>query len=357
LTNDSTKKLVTISHDGIQVLRFFAISWVVGFHFFSRWSHLFPYGQIVDNMFFDVGWLGVNLFFIISGYVIGLSLQKTVKFRVFAKKRILRLLPSLFIILPLIYVVNQVIAESPFKEISTIPNLIISLFLIPPSAANLLLDLHLNWITLVLWSLKVEVIFYLLISLIYFSLAKKRTFEILVSVSILSTFALVANRLDFSFGPMDFFYRTVIALGWNHLSWFLVGLALQRYAWNSVANRIKIFSLILFSHIPLLIEGQSLDVLMCGLTMSILTAITIVWARVLPKHWRPLVVLGNSSYEMYLLHQNIGVTISLKLSSGINATSSSSLIIVLLSIASSFLLSHYIFRIILIIRRRFVWKE
>ena len=89
------KKRIAIL-DGFRAL---AILSVLFYHFFSRWTppinktSLYPYSNGYN--YFQYGYLGVNFFFIISGFVIFFTLENTVNFTSFWKKRSIRLLPPI----------------------------------------------------------------------------------------------------------------------------------------------------------------------------------------------------------------------------------------------------------------------
>lgn len=72
-----------------------AILMVLLFHYFSRWTFLYPYKDKYD--FFTYGKMGVQFFFIISGFVILYTLENTTNFITFWKKRMVRLFPSMLI--------------------------------------------------------------------------------------------------------------------------------------------------------------------------------------------------------------------------------------------------------------------
>jgi peptidoglycan/LPS O-acetylase OafA/YrhL len=86
--------------DILDSYRFIAILSVMLYHYYSRWTppqnnvSYYPYGSGYDH--FSLGWLGVQFFFIISGFVIAFTLTRTGSFTEFWKKRLIRLLPSMF---------------------------------------------------------------------------------------------------------------------------------------------------------------------------------------------------------------------------------------------------------------------
>src|SRR3990172_280603 len=81
-----------------------AIILVILYHSFARWPEIVPYGDQFSNFFlFHSGWIGVQLFFLISGFVILMTLDKSIGFKNFITKRWLRLFPAILIATILIY--------------------------------------------------------------------------------------------------------------------------------------------------------------------------------------------------------------------------------------------------------------
>ena len=64
--------------------RFIAILMVLLFHYYSRWNGI-HYQIEGDLLGFKYGYLGVEFFFMISGYVIYFTLTKTENFQKFLK--------------------------------------------------------------------------------------------------------------------------------------------------------------------------------------------------------------------------------------------------------------------------------
>jgi peptidoglycan/LPS O-acetylase OafA/YrhL len=152
----------------IDFLRFVAVTSVVIFHFTARRHELLPYGYLVKGPPWNLGWVGVNLFFIISGYVVLHTLSKSYNARDFILKRVTRIYPSLWLILPIVFLGQYFIPHSIFKDRSSLANLLGSMTLVPPSLLNLQNIINFDWLTLVLWTLKIEMIFYILYFMLYF---------------------------------------------------------------------------------------------------------------------------------------------------------------------------------------------
>jgi len=98
----------------IDGMRGLAIALVVGFHAFSRWPELMPFGDNFQNFpIFQYGWLGVQLFFLISGYVITMTLERSSDLKKYLLKRWIRLFPAMAICSAIIFITAAFITERP----------------------------------------------------------------------------------------------------------------------------------------------------------------------------------------------------------------------------------------------------
>ncbi len=94
-------------------------------------DNLLPHGAAIAWIpLANVGYLGVTLFFLISGYVISLTLVRTNALRDFAVKRIARLWPTLVFCRTLTFLVAQLFGPNELK-VGTVEWLI-SIFSVPP---------------------------------------------------------------------------------------------------------------------------------------------------------------------------------------------------------------------------------
>ena len=105
-------------------LRCFAIVGVLLFHYYGRWTppaspvNFYPYGGLLAG-FAPVryGFYGVNLFFVISGFVISLTLRRCTGFWDFAMRRAARLWPSMALCAGLTFAVLSIRpAASPSRR-------------------------------------------------------------------------------------------------------------------------------------------------------------------------------------------------------------------------------------------------
>lgn len=94
-------------------LRGLAILLVVVYHLFARWAELVPWGDSTAVPIVRTGYHGVELFFLISGFVILMTLERSPNLFSFAWRRWLRLFPAMLICSALIFATAWLIPDRP----------------------------------------------------------------------------------------------------------------------------------------------------------------------------------------------------------------------------------------------------
>lgn len=149
----------------LDVVRFLAAGIVIVFHFaFWSWHDVdsatgfraligtpIRYPELVDLSWW--GWVGVEIFFVISGFVIAISADGRSSSR-FLRSRLLRLAPALWFFSTLALLVTFVFLPVPVSEALLLYAKSIVLFPKGP------------WIDNIHWSLTIEIVFYSLIFLL-----------------------------------------------------------------------------------------------------------------------------------------------------------------------------------------------
>ena len=151
-------------------LRFVAIGLVMLFHYYNslpkQWNTISYHDAFSKNVFVQNGYVGVQLFFIISGFVITLSLHNSNSFADFGVKRFSRLFPAMLVCSALTYIASYV---GPSTYDSRAINFIPSLTFIDPLFFNLIFRRNdIQWMDGAYWTLFTEVRFYFIASAIYF---------------------------------------------------------------------------------------------------------------------------------------------------------------------------------------------
>ncbi len=151
-------------------LRFVAILMVILFHYYSRYCipSYISY-ENVNTSYFEHGYLGVELFFIISGFVITLTLDKSKNFADFMKRRLIRLWPAMLLCSVLTFGFMHIFDDGDlFAKSKQFANLLVSNTFINPELFNNLFSTHLAYIDGAYWSLWVEICFYFLVGGLFF---------------------------------------------------------------------------------------------------------------------------------------------------------------------------------------------
>jgi peptidoglycan/LPS O-acetylase OafA/YrhL len=311
---------------GLDLLRAIAIVWVMLFHSFLVGGLGDDFGWLSR-----FGWMGVDLFFVLSGFLIGSQVLKPLArggrldFGDFYLRRAFRILPALFVVLA-IYLTVPAFREEPGMQ----PWWQFATFTV-----NLLIDYQHNKAFSNAWSLCVEEHFYLLFPVLAWWLTRRpsatKFFTVCVAIA-LAGIALRSSIWLLDMAPVqgvegagrsfnqrfieDMYYPT-----WNRLDGLLAGVMLatlktyRRAAWDRLqanANIALIAGLVvvalgmwLFRDRTGLI-GNSIGwpVLSAGLALLVFAgADTRSWIgvrRVPGAGWIALI-----SYSLYLVHKPI----------------------------------------------------
>ena len=161
---------------GLDLLRAIAIVWVMLFHSWMIGGVGGPFQPAADY-----GWMGVDLFFVLSGYLIGyqllepLSRGEPLRFGAFYLRRAFRILPAFLAVLA-VYLLFPAWREAPGMQ----PAWQFLTFTV-----NLLIDYRHNQAFSHAWSLCVEEHFYLLFPLLAWWLARRPSRALVVGAAAL----------------------------------------------------------------------------------------------------------------------------------------------------------------------------
>ncbi|MNX79339.1 O-acetyltransferase OatA [compost metagenome] len=262
---------------------------------------------------FYFGWAGVELFFVLSGFIMfkihSIHIKSYEKWLNFIKKRVIRIYP---IYLTLTILVLPIYLISNFGENTkrSIPVIIKSLLLIPQ-------EIGVFPIITVGWSLSHEIFFYLIFSLSFLlpRNAFRTTFITWCIATIIYNIAfkrfLIFSELNFIFSP----YNLEFALGG------FASAAAAKY--HNKGSKFLVFGGIIFIIIGILhnIDWIKTPITVTSLMFATASMLIIFGAASLdlsrqPQLPRPLIYLGDASYSIYLTHgiiMNIALVITHKL--------------------------------------------
>ena len=301
---------------GLDLLRAIAVLWTMQFHSFivgglgPDWSWLSRYG-----------WLGVDLFFVLSGYLIGGQLLRPLakgeapSLREFYIKRAFRILPAFWAVLA-VYLLWPGFREAPGME----PAWKFLLFVV-----NVSIDYGQNAAFSHVWSLCVEEHFYLLFPVLALLLSRRPSAALFWSVCITVLLGGIALRagiwlhFDATDPPRPWFVENIYYPTWNRLDGLLMGVMLatwQAYRpalWTRAGRHANLFllagvlvmalALWLFrDRVGLLGNSIGWPVAALGLALLVFAGAQsngLIGARTLPgAGW-----IAAISYSLYLVHK------------------------------------------------------
>jgi peptidoglycan/LPS O-acetylase OafA/YrhL len=335
--------------DGFRALAILAVAL---FHYFSSWSKmrngLLPYGDSYDH--FAYGYLGVQFFFIISGFVIFSTLERTATLKEFLFKRFIRLWPALLVASVLTYLLISFFdSRNFFPESASLKNLLLSLTFLHPNILNNLgmSEFHFNFVSGSYWSLWPEIQFYLLAGICYY-VAGKRFLPFFLTISAgVCALHFIAGRIQSGdltmLSPQNFDWYTV----WirdcfnipDYISFFCCGLlfySLYNHKNRNVPfGRYRIAALIFFMGCTLYPAADN-NIRLIYLGMFALFFVFIYlpqYLRFLEMRW--ITMAGEGSYFFYLIHEICGLILISLLASFFNPPGLLVLLVIVLMIVLS----------------------
>jgi peptidoglycan/LPS O-acetylase OafA/YrhL len=281
-------------------LRGIAASWVVIYHFIYRidayWLPDNPAlaAEIIPWHVNLWGLLAVHLFFIISGFVIFMTIERSNTVLDFAVSRVARLYPAFWVSV-LLTTLLAVALPVPIQQVTlgqaAVNLTMLNLFVAVPS------------VELVYWSLAYELAFYVLMAILLTS-GLIRKIEIVGSIWV--GFAFVLLKLVPALGD-HIPWRIQTALILPYASLFFAGIIFFKiWTEGATKGRYTLVILCLLEHV----WGHS------AYWTAIMTVVFAVFALCVSGRgrWlasRPCIFLGTISYSLYLIHGTLGFRLQL----------------------------------------------
>lgn len=286
----------------IDGLRGIAILLVILFHAYARWTQHVPYGAAYAWATW-YGHLGVQLFFLISGFVILMTLEKTPTFRQFILQRWMRLFPAMVVCSALIYLTAPFLNERPAGQPSPL-DILPGILFIDPSALTRILGAPVASLDGAFWSIYVEVKFYILVGLAYYW--RGRTFALMLLAAIYTVWLGLATSGSF---PLAF--KVLEWMGARHFPWFAAGALLFLHFRNG-ENRYAVLACVCVASALVRFEPAT-AIAATVISASFFLPVCTLWGRETLSS-KPLQIIGAASYPLYLLHQNITIAVTTKVS-------------------------------------------
>lgn len=288
----------------IQVWRGIAAFLVIYYHFTDRVTAAALNSPVPPTVQFYTGKLGVMVFFVISGYLITLSLAGSTNLAAFLAKRVSRIWPlfilaslTIFAAMHFLTPPQVLTGPKPFHEGATsIVDLIGNLFF--------LADLGFRWVDGVFWSILVELKFYLWIGLLAV-LAPKRF------VAIFATAA-------FALGTAEMLIRINDVEGLQAVGRLLNGVFIAQHApffaigalMLTDRNRPLLTLNLLLACCEVAYKvSENPDFSVYGTIQFVLLLGAVVAVDAVLFRQKLMLLIGDYSYSWYLFHQLIGLSL------------------------------------------------
>lgn len=281
--------------NSVQRLRGIAVISVVCYH-------IWILGYVENLYFLRYGHWGVQLFFIISGFIMIQKLPKYKNLLHFGERRVLRLWPPLFVSLLLSLPFAFVVSKSNTYGEVTLENYVSSALMLNPMLLNGILGTTLNYPFQILWTISVELTFYFAIAILFFSL-KRRSIQLSIWVLLISSASILLKLSDLSQFPIR---GLALALGTVYFPYFSLGCSI----WLIRTRMGSLYILLLITFASLFLSIISTDqpdnefhrgFVIAGI--AVMFSLFIARdsnSQTLPNKF--LEYIGDYSYEIYLVH-------------------------------------------------------
>jgi peptidoglycan/LPS O-acetylase OafA/YrhL len=271
----------------IDVLRGLAALCVVLSHYYPHWDkYLGPIPVVVRNSW---GWYAVKLFFVISGFVIFMTLDRCRSVAEFAVLRFSRLYPAYWATFLFVTIVSVGIFGDVFWLRGFVAN-----------ATMFQEFLGVEHHDVVYWSLSVELAFYIHAAWL-FALGLHRHVRPIVAVWLLCAcaWALALPEPVTDADQRDWFAKL---FAFDYAPYFAIGMVLfdvTKHGWSGARIALIGFAIVTET---LIAHWRGLLVALACAALFVLA----VSGRLRFLVWRPTLWLGAISYSLYLVHRNLG---------------------------------------------------
>lgn len=274
----------------LDALRGIAAMAVVLFHYLPYYHKLYGHSFTPPSLL-EFGRYGVHLFFILSGFVIFMTLERTRTGGWFAMARSMRLLPGLWAGIIITWL--SVTVLGPQDRAVDLTTAVLN--------ATLLHEyLGFAHVDGAYWSLVIEATFYCWIGLVFYTLRDWNRICPLLCCWVLVSYVGVLFWKEIP-ATLEFLVKDLLFVRYAPL--FVTGMLLYRWhQYRQLSLIDKVLLAVAIGHALVAYKAPfSYFVLGCHGVFALAVAGRLDWLAT-----RPLLWLGSLSYALYLVHQNVG---------------------------------------------------
>lgn len=317
----------------LDFVRFLAALSVMIYHLCYWKNGYIPTDVLDSNNFWWFGWIGVQVFFLLSGYVIAFSASKATPVS-FARSRFLHLIPTIWICAS-ITLITQLLLDSQLHELDLLYSYLSTLIIYP-------LGVHID---VVYWTLTVECAFYFLVFLVLQYLTFSKLIPIMIFIGVISSlyniliilmdlnllsvllpkFSLLLNKLHHMRTTRLLLLEHGIYFSLGVLLWYLTQKPKNEFSIQAVSFVFAIVYSITVLNVSneYILEHHAVGVLAISPLIVFLTGLLLIcFAQKLGRiHFlnsEPMKIalrfLGLTTFPLYLLHNNAGLVVISRLS-------------------------------------------
>lgn len=282
----------------VDALRGLAALAVVVFHYTTRFFDLYP-ANVHPFFSFPDGHYGVDLFFVISGFVIFMTLEKTALPMDFVVSRFSRLFPTYWAAIFLTFCITHWLG---------LPGKLVG---VNAALANMLMVhgfFRVPHVDGVYWTLEVELLFYGGMLLLYRLKCLTWVHPVLFGLLLLRlAYYLLERHWGISLPWIVFRMLTL-----QYIPWFALGISVYLATNRSKGRALRppVRTAVLAVVTLWICESA----FVAGLAMAFLGVVFLAAnSKLSVLRFRPFVWLGTISYPLYLVHENMGWAVLLQL--------------------------------------------
>ena len=283
----------------VDALRGIAALAVVVFHYTIQYVSFFA-PESTPSFTVPWGFHGVNLFFIISGFVIFMTLERTKRPMDFVVSRLSRLFPAYWTALLLTFGITHWLG---------LPGKLVGVGTLAANTVMLHGLFGVAHVDGVYWTLEVELLFYMAMFSLFLAGKLDRVHHYLWTMFLAQ---LTYRGAQEFFGVALLPWKLYHVLNLQFLPWFAIGISIYLGIHRHDAPQRRRAAITAAASMLTLALGESPGIGLLSLALGLL-----VWLAASGRagwlRWPVLVWLGAVSYPLYLLHQFIGFSVMLQL--------------------------------------------